>query len=119
MVDEDQQVKRRRLMFVMVFALACLAGVLFLQGCATEYTWKRTHQSCGAYEWKVVPREALYMICGTNTANSPNLGACVSMYPTCVAYSYMSEERAKRTMSADGETLWEHEQRHVMGETHK
>ena len=106
-----------RNLFLLALALVTLLA-LVLQGCATEYTWKRTHQSCGeVYTWIVVPRDQLYATCGQTKAYS-NLGACVYLYPACIAYSYMSEEQAKLVMSADGETLWEHEQRHVMGETH-
>ena len=107
-----------RNLFLLALALVTLLA-LVLQGCATEYTWKRTHQSCGeVYTWIVVPRDQLYATCGQTKAYS-NLGACVYLYPNCVAYSHLTEEQAKRTMSADGLTLHEHETEHLEGKTHQ
>jgi hypothetical protein len=107
-----------RNLFLLALALVTLLA-LVMQGCATEYTWKRTHVSCADYTWTVIPYAQLHSTCGQTRANHPNLGACAYMAPTCVVYSHLSESAAARTMSGDGEDLRTHELRHILnGETH-
>jgi hypothetical protein len=105
-----------RNLFLLALALVTLLA-LVLQGCATEYTWKRIVPACENYSWTVVARRDLPEKC--KPAQMYGMSACTRMYPTCEVYSFMSEEQAKRTMSADGLTLWEHERLHILGATHK
>lgn len=106
-----------RNLFLLALALACLAGVLFLQGCATtEYQWVRIVPACESYSWTVVPRAELPAKC--KPANMDRKWACTKMFPVCEVYSFVTEWQADRVISADG-TLHEHEMKHVMGEWHK
>ena len=101
----------RRRLFLVPFAFVCLAGVIVSQGCATEYHWTRKHAApAAAYLWRTVSRAEMYRICGQTPGAMPALGGCAFYRrDICEVYSFMAEDAARRTMSADGLTLHEHE----------
>jgi len=105
---------------LLLLAIALMALYIALGGCASEYEWVRAGSPSKAYEWKQVTRDEMFLICATTPAKSPTLGACAYVTPEmCRVHSDRTEWQAKREMSGDGLTLWEHEIKHCEGWWHK
>lgn len=113
--------RARKTWLLLAFALLILAGVLTLQGCTSDYQWKRTQDASASHQWIVVPYAELHRTCLTSVARSPNLGGCAFATPRglCRVYSYLSEDEAARTWSGDGEDLRTHELKHCAGFVHE
>ena len=111
----------RRAAVALAILAACLFAILYMSGCASfhpDYTWSRYGPPSAAYQWKVVPASQIHSVC--NLPKTMAVGACVYYSAGfSTVYSYFTEEAAKRVISGDGETLWEHEMRHVRGEIHQ
>lgn len=111
-------VLRRILLTALV--LICLMWVL--AGCATEhYHWTKGPEVCHAAPvWHQVNCSQMRGLCGS----SRDAGLCGPDVPDacvigCLVISAFSEPQAQWIETRDGESLYDHEMRHVHGEKHQ